>query len=230
MNNAARRPARQCPKGHHMDPTWTQCPYCEAEEKSKQKSSRPAESGSSADRQTRVGQVPSENQDRKTKQMPAGGSSKPGGHVGKGESRRIVGVMITYSWRPEGELFPVREGKNFIGSGRVSSDASHRDCEILIPIDDRMSSEHALILCRHGRYEIIDQTSSNGTFLNGEMLMSNQSVQMEDQAEIKTGNTLWSFFKIKPPELSKIPSQRPTPLPESDTGTEPDRGGGTIVK
>ena len=84
--------------------------------------------------------------------------------LAKATPRRIVGALITYTWLPEGHLFPVREGKTFIGSGDVSSEAIHRSCDVQIPQDRRMSGEHALILCRHGTYEVIDQTSSNGTF------------------------------------------------------------------
>ena len=32
------RQGRKCAKGHSMDPNWEQCPYCEAEQKSNQKS------------------------------------------------------------------------------------------------------------------------------------------------------------------------------------------------
>lgn len=217
MNNAMRSPARKCSKGHTMDPNWETCPYCEREQKSQIKSSRPVSSGSSGGGKTnfssgggktKVGETFRESGKRETKAMPsqAQSSSGFGGHVGVGETRRIVGVMITYNWRPEGELFPIREGKNFIGSGQVSSDPSHSKCHIQIPNDARMSSEHALILCRHGMYEIIDQTSSNGTFLNGEMLMSNKSTELSDYAEIKTGNTVWMFIKIKVPEtIEQVP-------------------------
>jgi hypothetical protein len=215
-----------------MDPTWERCPYCEAEAKSKQKSGPPQNSNPSSGRQTRVGRVPSEGSSRRTKEMPSGGGApQGGGYAGRGESRRIVGVLITYTWRPEGQLFPIREGKNFIGSGRVSSDTSHHECEIQIPIDDRMSSEHALILCRQDRqgtlrYDLYDQKSSNGTFLNEEMLLS--PVPMEDQALIKTGDTLWQFFKIKPPKKSDIPKPRE---PRTVVQEESDKErGDTIIR
>ncbi|MCP4117720.1 MAG: FHA domain-containing protein [Desulfobacteraceae bacterium] len=223
MSNKMRSPVRQCPKGHTMDPNWDTCPYCEAEKKGQTKSSRPNAAAASGDRETKVGEVLKEGGSRETKSMPSQpqAASGAGGHVGVGETRRIVGVLITYSWLPEGELFPVREGKNFIGSGKVSSDPSHPECHIQISRDVKMSSEHALILCRHGMYEIIDQTSSNGTFFNGEMLMSNKSTELSDYAEIRTGNTLWTFIKIKPPGegVSAAPkAEPPTPPP---TGEQP---------
>jgi hypothetical protein len=202
MADAESRPARQCPKGHTMDPNWVTCPYCEAEQRASRQTSRPEVAASSGGRETKVGEVLQKAERRETKTMPQEAVPGSGGPLGAGDTRKIVGVLITYTWRPEGELFPVREGKNFIGSGKVSSDASHRNCEVQIPQDGRMSSEHALILCRHGQYEIIDQASSNGTFLGDEMLMSNQSTKLPDYAEIKTGDTLWTFIKIKAPKTA----------------------------
>jgi hypothetical protein len=204
-----------------MDPNWEKCPRCEAEEKAQTQSVRFRVVGASGDRGTRVGEVFKDSERRDTKVMPSK-SSGLGGHVGAGEMRRIVGVLITYTWHPEGELFPVREGKNFIGSGQVSSDPSHPDCYPKIEQDVRMSSEHALILCRHGKYEIIDQTSSNGTFLNDEMLMSNKATELSDYAEIKTGNTLWTFIKIKPPGTytSVLPAKEPETAPRADENSK----------
>lgn len=76
-----------------------------------------------------------------------------------------------------------------------------------------MSSEHALILCRHGMFEIIDQTSANGTFLNGEMLIANQSTKLPNCAEIKTGDTLWTFFKIEAPPIEAPPTEEESEKP-----------------
>src|SRR5262249_46110925 len=61
-------------------------------------------------------------------------------------NRRIAGTLITYTWRAEGQLFVIREGKNFIGRGDISSEAVPRPCDIQIPQDLRLSGEHALIL------------------------------------------------------------------------------------
>ena len=117
---------------------------------------------------------------RETRAMA--GPAQPGGHVETGDTRRLTGMLVTFTWRPEGEYFPVREGKNFIGSGDVSSEAVHRSCDIQVPQDNTMSSEHALILCRQGDYEILDQNSSNGTFLGGQMLKSNQGADLAGPA------------------------------------------------
>lgn len=221
---------RLCDAGRHtMDPNWETCPYCDAEKKSKEKTQVPRQAPLSAaadDRKTRIGDIPS-GVPRETKTMPASpsyGSGPP--HGGEGDTRRIMGVLITYTWRPEGQLFPIREGKNFIGAENVSSEVSHRPCEIQIRTDPMLSAEHALILCRHGRYDLVDQTSSNGTFLNGE-LVPIQGIELRDPyAEIKTGNTVWKFVKIEAPPAAPLspveekvvsPPQEPKPPKEKWT-------------
>jgi hypothetical protein len=209
-----------------MDPNWENCPYCEAQKRAQQKTE--ASSGTrdfgvvdnAPDRQgTVVGKVPPRADRRETKTMEPRAAFGPGGHVGEGETRRIVGVLISYTWRPEGDLYPIREGRNYIGRGKISTDAYHRNCDVMIPEDDRMSGTHALILCRHGNYEIIDQEASNGTFLNGEMLMANTSTKLTNYAEIKTGHTLWTFIKIEVTRTAQPapPPKQPPPSEDDDT-------------
>jgi hypothetical protein len=222
MADAMPRSGRKCAKGHSMDPSWETCPYCEAEQRSKQKTSGFEAVDSSERQRTRVGAVrpnpPEGNRLTRAMAEPIG----HGGHVGAGETRRITGVLVTYTWRGEGEIHPIREGKNFIGSGIISSEADHRPCDVYVPQDNTMSSEHALILCRQGNYEILDQISSNGTFLNGQMLKANQGTDLPNYAEIKTGSTLWTFIWIKPsPAQLAQPTARPVqeaaPSKERDT-------------
>ena len=91
-----------------------------------------------------------------------------------------------------------------------------------------MSGTHALILCRHGNYEIIDQEASNGTFLNSEMLMANTSTKLTNYAEVKTGNTLWTFIKI---EASRTTQPKPAPKQEQEKPPSPDeKTGETTVR
>lgn len=201
--------SRLCDAGRHtMDPTWETCPYCDAEKRSKEKTQVPQQvplSAAADDRKTRVGDI-SSGVRRETKAMPPAspyGSGPP--HGGEGDTRRIMGVLVTYTWRPEGQLFTIREGKNFIGAENVSSEVSHRPCDIQIRTDPMLSSEHALILCRHGRYDLVDQKSSNGTFLNGE-LVPIEGIELRDNyAEIKTANTVWTFIKIVAPPIAEAP-------------------------
>lgn len=200
---------RKCPNGHAMDPSWDSCPYCMAQERSNHKDIMPdgarqptiilgqPEKTNAPQKRTIVQAIPQPSPGgRKTMVMPSENSTAPPKESQPADTRKIVGVLVTYTWVPGGQLFPVREGKNYLGSGVAGFPSSSQGCDIQVPHDDRMSGVHALILCRSGKNEIIDQQSSNGTFLNGEMLMSNQSVELDDNAEIKTGSTLWTFVKI----------------------------------
>ncbi len=226
MENAKR--SQKCPQGHSMDPNWEKCPYCEAQVKAKQKTHLQGLLASTARQETKVGRTPPRTGGRETKAMAPAAGFGPVGHAGEGQTRRIVGVLISYTWRPEGQLFAVREGRNYIGRAKISNDAYHRSCEVMVPEDERMSGTHALILCRHGRYEVIDQEASNGTFLNGGMLMANQSNTLENYAELKTGNTEWTFIKI---EAARTTQPKPARKPETSPDvTAAEQRGDTIVK
>ena len=191
-----------------MDPNWDNCPYCEAQARSGKKAAsagdrstvveaQAAETAGST-RRTVVGDMPAMPLGRETVVLSDADASGTSVIEDAQDTRKIVGVLVTYSWRPGGQLFPVREGKNYIGSDNRS--AQHL-CGIHIANDHKMSGVHALILCRSGKNEIIDRESSNGTFLDGEMLSSNQSYELKNNAEIKTGSTTWYFVKIQPSEI-----------------------------
>lgn len=225
MASPTPRSARHCEAGHTMDPNWHNCPYCDAEKRSKQQTQvgQPQASLRSAspdDRSTKIGPGASAGVRRETKAMPSAPSPAAGGQRGEIDTRCIVGVLITYTWRPEGQLFAVREGKNFIGAGKVGSEPGERLCDILIDNDPRLSSEHALILCRHGRYDIIDQRSSNGTFLEGDLIPI-QGTELPNYAELQTGSTSWTFIKIMAPEKSIA---RPVTSPPPVTSVVPPEG------
>lgn len=213
---------RRCEAGHVMDPSWESCPYCDAEKRSKEQTQEvPHVSLNAASgRKTRVGEGAAGAGRRETKAMPSGPPSPPGGQTGESGTRRIVGVLITYTWRPEGQLFPIREGKNFIGADKVSSDASHRPCDICITSDPKLSAEHALILCRHGRYDLCDQKSSNGTFVNNE-LVPMPGIELPNYAQIKTGSTVWTFIKIAAAPVSQTVSPSPGTPEEEPTQPKP---------
>jgi pSer/pThr/pTyr-binding forkhead associated (FHA) protein len=175
-----------------------------------------------SDRKTMIERTkPEKTNDRMTKTMPVGGgSSSIGDHMGKGDTRKIVGILITFTWQPQGQIFPVREGKNFIGSDKVYSDASHQDCDIQVPEDARMSGEHALILYRGSKYQLKDQVSSNGTFVNGEM--QSDVDDLKNYSEIKAGSTLFTFIKVKAPEKEEPVSSPPKPDEPTKTGPDAD--------
>ncbi len=217
---------RQCEKNpdHWLDPTWDTCPYCEAEKRSNQRShSGQSASGSSSDRKpTRVSGVANENPRTGTRVMPhvsPGGKPPP-----PPRGKRIVGVLATYDRKrhPEGDIFPIVEGRNYIGAGNITSDASERPCDILVKDDQEMSGEHALILYRHGTFELIDKETTNGTFVNGNLVPTLQGYRLKNYSRITTGKTNWTFIIITPPEKSGDPI---TQAPEKQDEEPPSDGG-----
>ena len=198
MASALLNTGRRCPTGRHiMDPGWYVCPYCEGEKRSSEKTAfrSPEPVLSSNVRKTTIGDsIPIGN--RETKPFP---QQTPSPHIeaygGRGDKRRIRGILITYTWHPQGDLFPIREGKNYIGAGTVNREPGDPQCEIYITDDPKLSSAHALILCRQGKFEIIDLESTNGTFINDEMIPI-RGEDLPDTANLRTGSTIWSFMKV----------------------------------
>jgi len=205
-------PVRYCPSGKHpMDPGWETCPYCSASGQGEvraapqaaaqpglppipppppgaQRRATVAEAGTPSRQATlpENDQVPS----------PAGGRKKtvfanepaagpPGVEPGL---RKIVAVLVTYTWRADGQVFPVREGRNYVGSGE--------DCDVRLTSDPQMSSHHSTIIYRGKDFWIDDEKSMNGTLVNGESVEEKQ--RLEDHSVIKTGATAWHFVVLQP--------------------------------
>lgn len=133
---------------------------------------------------------------QKTKVLDGSGSG--GGHtiVHEGGNslasavggRRIIGVLVSYSRRSTGEVFPIYEGRNLIGrNGR---------CDIAFPGDAKMSGEHLLIhfVEVEGIVWAVDQHSSNGTFINGNFVRGDMQLKTNDVIAI--GTTKFVFLAI----------------------------------
>ena len=214
---------RYCDKGHPMDPNWLTCAYCEAESRAKQKTvnrdtAASFDSSSSGDKQR---SIPMERE--RTKIDPGQSDEPPGatkidtrseGPAKKKpyvQDRQITGVLVTFSWRSQGELFALYEGRNVIGSAESS--------DIQITTDPSMSGDHAVILCRAGRDELHDLLSTNGTFLD-EKYVERDGADLKDRASIRTGRTVFEFRKITSggTGMQKEPRQyEPSSYPENDS-------------
>ncbi len=103
--------------------------------------------------------------------------------------RRIVAVLATYSWLPEGQIFPVYEGRNYLGR-----DA---DCEICLTADPQMSGRQCGLFFRGGQFVITDEKSMNGTVVN-DIDVPLTGMSLDNYATIKTGATTWRFIIIEP--------------------------------
>lgn len=135
-----------------------------------------------------------------------------------GGGRRLTGIVTTFTWSRLGQLHPIRDGRNYAGSGVVSSD-NNTPCEILIAEDRTMSSAHFLILCQGGKYIVSDNFSTNGTFVDG-VQIDTRGVELVDNAVIKAGATVFKFQKITSTpgavEPARKSPQGPSQLPEND--------------
>ncbi|MEN3331208.1 MAG: hypothetical protein V7641_573 [Blastocatellia bacterium] len=214
----AETPVRMCPAGRHvMDPGWSTCPYCSGG----QDETAPPQGGGRAATVPegspfmRQPTMPENSPLPKPKPPPpppaperAAGSSRRKTAFGDSTerpdqlptarhlrqpaaTRRMAAILVTYTWRPDGEVLPLREGRNYIGSDP--------DCEVCLRDDPQMSSRHATIIYRgKGTSFIIDdEKSMNGTFVNDASI--DAKTALTNYAKIKTGATVWTFIMFDPP-------------------------------
>lgn len=194
---SADTPVRYCPAGKHiMDPGWETCPYCAASGAADQPPPLPGGRGRTL---VEDGPQPAPPPPSPPPPGPAQGGAagrrktvfdsgptvqeRPGSEAGM---RKIVGVLVTYTWRPEGQLFAVREGRNYLGQDT--------ECEIAVPNDKQMSARHATIIHRGRDFWIDDEKSMNGTVVDGESVEEKRI--LPDGAAIRTGATVWRFVQL----------------------------------
>jgi hypothetical protein len=104
------------------------------------------------------------------------------------KNRKIVGILVTYSWTPEGQIFPIREGRNFIGRDK--------DCEVCISEDQTLSGRNSHITYRQN-FVIGDLVSMTGTDLDG-VPIEEQFRSLGNYATIRAGATYFTFIAVKP--------------------------------
>lgn len=222
-----------CPTcGRRLDRNWSECPYCKrerearsgvvnAEPPAREKTPMPEKSSRNP---TRVEQPSA----RRETQYQAGptppGAERSGRPESQGvkpnaqDNRKIIGVLASYTWKAEGELFPVREGRTHIGAGHIKEDTAHRQVEVHCPLDNLLSEDHAVILVQQRKFWIRDLDSTNGTFVNNEQLRPDAAEELPDNAEIKTGRTVFTFLKIEPKSAPVTEAPRPE-TPKVERGT-----------
>jgi len=119
----------------------------------------------------------------------ASGSRRPQ-TIAVDPGRKIVGVLITYSWQESGQVFPVLEGRNLIGK-------DPEQCDIAIPQDATLSAVNSFITYRR-HFLIGDRVSMSGTDVDGEPIET-EFVPLRNYAKIRTGSTYWTFVSVQPP-------------------------------
>lgn len=102
--------------------------------------------------------------------------------------RKLVGMLVSYSANPAGEVYKIYEGRNLIGRSPAA--------DICFENDDKMSGNHLLILYveAEGIYWAEDQKSSNGTYINGTFSRGLKELHTNDV--IVLGSTKLVFLGI----------------------------------
>ena len=114
------------------------------------------------------------------------GANKPK-EGGDKERKKLIAFLVTYSLSPNGDFFPLFEGKNVIGRA-VSAN-------VCIQNDSAISDRHLSILYRvvDRKFKFKDEQSSNGTFVNGEL---QDEGELKNLDKITVGTTELLFMEI----------------------------------
>ncbi|MCA9433127.1 MAG: FHA domain-containing protein [Candidatus Omnitrophica bacterium] len=111
-----------------------------------------------------------------------------------------VPVLVILTGKDENRHFPINQPESVIG----------RDTRADLPLDDsKVSRRHSKVLysnlgqtgeipdCR-----ILDLGSTNGTFLNGEEVLDEDGVWLQDRDRIQIGNTILGYFLMDQDAIS----------------------------
>lgn len=117
--------------------------------------------------------------------IPAAAGSRPSPPL---SHRRTIAVLVTYTWNDQGQVYPIREGRNLIGRGE--------ECEVRLEEDATLPPVSAFITFDKGFFAG-DIAGGAGTSVNGETLRQ-QVRTLPDRSRIRTGKTDWLFAIVDP--------------------------------
>lgn len=126
---------------------------------------------------------------------PAGGTNRPNtpaaaprksdptGDFPLDGPRTLVGFLVSFENLELGQYWPIHQGRNVLGRQGA---ATGLDIEVAHPTT---SSLHAVLLARArpGRVAIEDTTSTNGTFVNENLLSPGQRWELRDGDRLRFG-------------------------------------------
>ena len=101
------------------------------------------------------------------------------------QERKLVGFLVSYDLDERGTSFPLFEGKNLVGSDR--------GCDVVIENVPAISGKHLTILYRQKLFLFKDEFSTNGTYLDGEMLSEGQ---LDKECIITIGGVRLYFIMV----------------------------------
>lgn len=185
---------KKCPNGHQYDSSiyGDNCPFCPS-----------GTTTSTAHGGTQViNERPSvlDNPTKPTTPLNPGGEDEGGRTVIRSVNgttvgpdnggRKLVALLVSYSQNPLGEIYKIHEGKTLIGR-----DAT---CDIPFTGDKNMSSKHLLIqyVEAKGSFKAQDQGSSNGTYVNGQIYVMGDFIDLQNGDVIIMGATKMVFLTI----------------------------------
>ncbi len=191
---------KKCPNGHDYDASLPACPHCPASRNQTFGALPTSRMGADSDR-TRLdtgapklgstGQapakpvVPGSADDRDKTVILRSDEHKenpPEGPLVDAKPHpqpmfKLVGWLVTFDLDPMGKDFRLEQGRHIIGRGPR--------CDIKFNVPG-VSEEHAVLLCRNGKFIIEDMLSANGTFVNGEMIEDKVYLNENDIIRIAT--------------------------------------------
>ncbi len=190
--------ARQCAKGHSLPAGSDRCDICEG-------MARPGmDTGAGRARQDFASGGPRKREPTEIDEPATGTPPPPRPSLPRVDSprrpvtqfpnaRKIVGLLITYTWNQEGDLFALREGRNLIGRDP--------DCDVCLEADAALGGKHAHITFLKN-FMIGDMISRSGTFVDDEPVEQERQ-QLRNGARVRTGSTVWTFVAIPSGEEAK---------------------------
>ena len=178
-----------CPNGHVFDSGFEKCPYCPSPQLQSKINKNIAgltdtfdsSSGKGKD-STRIMSPESSGQKNSGKTIIISPDNE--NTLQNNSGRKLIGWLVSFSHKPEGEDFKLYEGRNLIG-GDPKSD--------VYLSDPAVSSPHCMLLFRGGKIKIKDELSTNGTKVNGEVI---EESELSDGDIILIGKTVLKFRSI----------------------------------
>ena len=191
---------KKCVNGHLYDPAiyGDKCPFCPSTSGATKVNAAPANEGRTRVLDKDVPTKPTETIGI-NEQESAGGATvirhigkNVTGETGLSENRRLVGLLVSYSAVPTGEVYKVYEGRTTIGRDRT--------CDLPFPNDSHMSAKHLLIQYVEAkgafRAQEYDKGSANGSYVNGQVYVLGDVIDLKDHDVIVIGGTKFVFLTI----------------------------------
>lgn len=199
----------RCSNNHYFNANYTACPHCQnLSENSDPRASNTTTNTETMDGSTVIMEDGRPVTPRKSGQMegatfifngPTSDGSDSGHTVVVGRPqpgvpsqeaavhRKLMGWLVSFSISKFGVDFRLYEGQNLLGRGA--------NCSIRITEDPSVSSEHATMLCRQGRFYLQDKMSTNPSFINDSELPPGVTQEIFDGDKLTVGKTiLWVRF------------------------------------